>query len=312
MSEVLKVDNLTKKYGSRIAINNASFSVEEGEIVGFIGPNGSGKTTTIKCIFDLITPDCGNISICGYDTKKDREKALSFCNGIIENPEFYKYLSGKENLRIFANMYNDKISDDYLDELLNLVELYDRRNDQVGKYSLGMKQRLGVAQALLNRPKLLILDEPTNGLDPEGIILLRNIILNVAKSGTGIFVSSHQLAELDMICQKFIMISNGIIKATLTYDEMHASVQNGKISFTIETDASSIESLLGLLKEIGCEFEQDNKKVTISILEGQNKQEIIKKIVENNILIVSINDVKKTIEESFMSILGDSIKEGGN
>ena len=311
MEEVLKISNLTKNYGSRVAINDISTTVNSGEIVGFIGPNGSGKTTTIKCIFGLITPDNGDIEICGYDIKTNRETAISYVGGIIENPEFYKYLSGKENLRLFANMYNQKISDDYIDELLNLVELYDRKDDHVGKYSLGMKQRLGIAQALLNKPKLLILDEPTNGLDPEGIILLRKIIVNLSKQGTGIFISSHQLAELDMICSKFIMITKGEVKAQLSYDEIHTNIEDGKLSFIIETDEDSVEIVKDILNQNNIEFKaNDNRKITIITTDNQAKQNIIKLLVDNNVVIVSINDIKKTIEESFMSILSENVKEG--
>ena len=306
---VLKIDNLTKLYSNRAALSHASFEINEGEIVGFIGPNGSGKTTCIKSIFGLISYDEGSIEIMGISTK-DRCNALKYVNGIVENPEFYKYLTGKENLRQVANMYDGEYSDYKLDELLTLVDLYDRKDDKVGKYSLGMKQRLGVAQALINDPKVLILDEPTNGLDPEGIKLLRDIMKKVASQGTSVFVSSHQLAELDNVCDRFIIISKGQILANLTKEEIHSIGAKHDI-FIIETNKEDAIRAKEILDNSNFENQVDGKNVRVYLKDEQNKNQVIKVLVDNDIPIQSLNDIKRSLEDTFLKILNGEIKMGG-
>lgn len=307
---VLSVKNLTKMFGERCALNNATFDIKEGEIVGFIGPNGSGKTTCIKSIFGLIVPNSGEVSISGYSINENRQKALEKANGIVENPEFYKYLTGKQNLKIFANMYPFDISDEKLDELLDLVELGNRKNDKVGKYSLGMKQRLGLAQALINDPSLLILDEPTNGLDPEGIRSLRNIIVNVAKTkNVSVFISSHQLLELDTICDRFIIISKGNILANLSKEEIHSLGKN-KAMFSIKTNEESVPNAKVLFDSNNIEYVCEESKFEITLNDNQDKQQIIKMIVNNNIYVSEIYDIKTSLEDSFINILNGTTEEG--
>lgn len=193
--KVLEVKGLKKKLGKREIIKDISFSVEEGEIFGFLGPNGAGKTTTIRMLVGLINPNGGSISICGHDLKNDTEKALKEVGAVVENPELYKYLSGRENLMQIARIRN--IPKTQVDETIKLVGLENRIDDKVRKYSLGMKQRLGLAASLLSNPKLLILDEPTNGLDPSGILDFREVVKKAAKErGMAVFISSHILSEV--------------------------------------------------------------------------------------------------------------------
>ena len=171
---VLELKNVSKSFGKRKVIDNLNLEVQEGEIYGFLGPNGSGKTTTIKMILKLISSDSGEIKVNGYDTTKEFEKAMECIGAIVENPDLYKYMSGIDNLRLHARIRN--IDEKRIEEVLELVELKEREKDKVSKYSLGMKQRLGLALTLLHKPKVLILDEPTNGLDPAGIKKLRDIL----------------------------------------------------------------------------------------------------------------------------------------
>lgn len=207
---VLELENVNKTFGRRKIIDNISLSVKEGEVYGFLGPNGSGKTTTIKMILNLINRDSGIIKVNGYDTKKQFEQAMECIGGIVENPDMYKYMSGLDNLKLHARLRN--IDKKRIDEVLKLVELNGRENDKVGKYSLGMKQRLGLALTLLHKPKVLILDEPTNGLDPAGIKKLRDILKEIAhKDGVAVFVSSHILAEMQQMCDKVAVLDNGKI-----------------------------------------------------------------------------------------------------
>ena len=177
---ILQCENLNKKFGKKQILNNVSFAMEEGDILGFIGPNGAGKTTTIKLILGLQSITEGKVSINGYDIESQFTKAIEKVGAIVENPDLYMYLSGYENLKLIANLYAN-INQARIDEVVKLVRLENRIKDKVSKYSLGMRQRLGIAQAILHKPNLLILDEPTNGLDPEGIKEMRELLVDLAK-----------------------------------------------------------------------------------------------------------------------------------
>lgn len=210
---VLKVDNVFKKIKRREIIKNISFTVNKGDICGFIGPNGAGKTTLIRLITGLIKKDKGNIFLDGYDVEKDRRHALVNLGAIVQEPIFFPYLTGEKallNLALLNENMTKKERKDKVLEVLKIVGLYDRRKDKVSTYSLGMKQRLGIAQALLNNPKIIILDEPANGLDPMGMIELRELILKLNKEkGITFFISSHLLDELQKICNKLVVIRTG-------------------------------------------------------------------------------------------------------
>lgn len=177
MKKLLECQDLCKSFGKKQILKNVSFELDEGDILAFIGPNGSGKTTTIKLILGLQGIDKGSVNINGFDIKKDFVKAIEKVGAIVENPDTYMYLSGWDNLKLTANMYKN-ISDEAIKDIVKLVDLETRIHDKVSKYSLGMRQRLGIARALINKPNILILDEPTNGLDPEGIKDLRNLLKN--------------------------------------------------------------------------------------------------------------------------------------
>ena len=230
--EILKCENLCKSFGKRQILNNVSLEVNQGDILGFIGPNGAGKTTTIKLILGLQSIDSGTVKINGYDIQKEFEKAIEKVGTIVENPDLYMYLSGYDNLKLISNMYKN-IDKKRIDEVVKLVKLEQRINDKVSKYSLGMRQRLGIAQALLHKPNLLILDEPTNGLDPEGIKELRELIKDLAeKENMAIVISSHNLSELESFCNKVTIIKNGKIVETSTINE----VKKVEHSYIIELD----------------------------------------------------------------------------
>ena len=206
---VLECKNLKKKFGKKEIIKGVSFKIDEGDILGFIGPNGAGKTTTIKLILGLHKIDEGTVLINGYDIKKDFVKAIEKVGTIVENPDMYMYLSGRKNLELVANLYKG-ITNQRINEIIKLVGLENRIDDKVSKYSLGMRQRLGIAQAIIHNPNLLVLDEPTNGLDPEGIIDLRNLLKKLARNEKmAILISSHNLLELESFCNKVCIIQNG-------------------------------------------------------------------------------------------------------
>jgi ABC-2 type transport system ATP-binding protein len=301
--KVLEVKGLKKKLGKREIIKDISFSVEEGEIFGFLGPNGAGKTTTIRMLVGLINPNEGSISICGHDLKNDTEKALKEVGAVVENPELYKYLSGRENLMQIARIRN--ISKSQVDDTIKLVGLENRIDDKVRKYSLGMKQRLGLAASLLSNPKLLILDEPTNGLDPSGILDFREIVKKAAKErGLAVFISSHILSEVQNLCDRVAFINHGTIK----------SVEN-VVDQSMETDTDII--CLKLLQKIdvdkllSIEYINSAREIEdgIEIILLSNKtSELIKYLVNNNYDIQEVFKLRKGLEQRYMELVEGGIR----
>ena len=209
--KILEVENLNKSFGKNKILNDINITIYESDIVGLIGPNGAGKTTLIKTILNLYYPSSGKIKICGYEIKKDFELVMFKVSSLVETPDLYQNLSGLQNLKMTMIMNNIK-DYEYMEKIIKLLKLNNRINDKVKKYSLGMKQRLALANALIKKPQFLILDEPTNGLDPLGIKELRDIIKFVNESfNTTILISSHILSEIENICDEIIIIDNGYI-----------------------------------------------------------------------------------------------------
>lgn len=216
---ILKVEGLSKSFKKRKVVDNVSFESKEGEILGFLGANGAGKTTTIRMITGLINCDNGNVIIDGYNIKNDFEKAMDNVGAIVEIPFLYEYMTGIENIKLFAKLY--KASEEGVQEAIRVSGLKERLNDKVKEYSLGMKQRIGLAVALMKQPKLLILDEPTNGLDPMGIKDLREFLKDLAHNkNISVVVSSHILMEMEQLCDRVVIISDGKIICTKTMDEI--------------------------------------------------------------------------------------------
>lgn len=219
---ILSVKNLSKSFGKRKAVDSLSFEIRAGEIFGFLGPNGAGKSTAIRAMLSLIKPDSGDIEIFGKSIRKYHNSALQEVGALVERPDFYEYLSAYKNLSLLAAM--DKVSKERILEVLEIVGLADRAKDKVRAFSQGMKQRLGIAQALLSKPKLLILDEPTNGLDPRGMKEVRDLILKLAEEGITILLSSHLLHEIEQICTTMAIINLGkLIKIGSVHDLFNES-----------------------------------------------------------------------------------------
>jgi len=302
---VLKISHLSKHLGSRLILNDISLEVNSGEIFGFLGPNGSGKTTTIKVVLGLLSLERGEIEICGHNIKKEFKEAMSNIGGIIESPEMYGYLSGLENLKQYVRMYDD-VPESRIDEVVELVGLTDRIKDKVSKYSLGMKQRLGLAQALLNKPKLLILDEPTNGLDPVGIKDLRDILKKVSHDeGTAVFISSHQLAELDLMCDRFGVIDKGKLIAVRKIEEIRTDESQNIEEFDIVTELASVEKACDIVVRLGNTFSVSENKIRITAdinAGGKGMSDTVRELVIDGVPILSANPVKHSLEDAFIKI----------
>ena len=299
--EVLKCEGLHKSISKKEIIKGISFDIKEGEILGFIGPNGAGKTTTIKLIIGLQHFSEGKIEINGFDIKKDFEKAIQKVGTIVENPDLYMYMTGYNNLKLVANLYED-IDKKRIEEVTKLVGLENRINDKVSKYSLGMRQRLGIAQAILHKPNLLILDEPTNGLDPEGIKQIRDLIAKLAKEeNMAIMISSHNLAEIENVCNKICIIQNGKIVEQSNIEKVKKEASNGE--YIIEVDD------IDKLKEIlGADVKEENGKVVITSTR-EEIPDVIKKVVDNNIKIYSVTENILSLEEAFLKKTGGNVIE---
>lgn len=303
--KVLEVNDLHKKIGKREIIKGVSFSVEEGEIFGFLGPNGAGKTTTIRMLVGLIKPTSGSISICGHDLKNESIKALGEVGAVVENPELYKYLSGRENLMQIARIR--KISKEDVLDTIKLVGLENRIDDTVRKYSLGMKQRLGLAASLLSSPKLLILDEPTNGLDPSGILDFREVVKNAARQrGMAVFVSSHILSEVQNLCDTVAFINDGVIKAVESV--VNNSMKTEKDFITLVTSNKN-EEVINILDNL--EFVQSSKvteKGIEIILEANGTSKLVKALVKEDFNIDEIYKERRGLEQRYMELVEGGIR----
>ena len=301
METILKCEKLCKTFGKKEILKNVSLEVKQGDILGFIGPNGAGKTTTIKLILGLQSITSGKVNINGYDIEKEFKHAIKKVGAIVENPDMYMYLSGYQNLELVANLYKG-VTKGRIDEVVKLVKLEKRINDKVSKYSLGMRQRLGIAQAILHKPNLLILDEPTNGLDPEGIKEMRELLVNLAtKEKMAILISSHNLAELDNFCNKVCIIKNGEVIETSEISKIKKEASQELKIFEVD----DINLAKKVLKEIVI---LDESKFELKISKDE-VPDVIKKLVENKVKIYEVKQEEKTLEDAFFEKTGGNVIE---
>lgn len=297
----VRLENVTKIIGKKTIIDQISFEIYPGEVFGFLGPNGAGKTTTIRMLVGLIKPTSGKVEICGFDAGKQFVKAMQRLGSIVENPELYKYLSGRENLQIFARMLPG-VDEERIQEVIDLVDLTARVDDQVRTYSLGMRQRLGIAQALLGRPDVLILDEPTNGLDPMGIKDLRTFIRKlVDETGLSVLVSSHILSEIELLADRVAIMSHGKIVKTGSVSDLVNSLSSG-----VDWRVSDSFRALAILNESphvqAAELYDDH---TIHTLMDESKTFILNEaLLKAGIEVWTIERKVQTLEDLFISLTG--------
>ncbi|ART76716.1 ABC transporter ATP-binding protein [Sutcliffiella horikoshii] len=299
MSQVpaLQVENLTKSIKGKPIVKDVSFTLVPGEVFGFLGPNGAGKTTTIRMIVGLISPTSGRIKINGKNVRTDFTEAMKHLGCIVENPELYSYLTGWENLEHFARM-DKTIPKSRLDEVITLVGLSNRIHDRVSTYSLGMRQRLGIAQALLGKPKVLILDEPTNGLDPAGIREMREFIRQLAREeNLSVLVSSHLLSEIQLMCDRVAIISKGSVLRTDSVQNLLAEKER------VIWKAEPLPLAKQLLSEETLVTEGTHETL-ITLLDEQLLPEWNAKLVRNGVKVKEMRTQLPTLEDLFLEVTG--------
>lgn len=301
---ILQMNNVTKKIGAVTIIERISLELKRGEVFGFLGPNGAGKTTTIRMMVGLMKITDGEILINGHSVARDFENAISHVGGIIENPEMYKFLSGYDNLIHYGRMVPG-IKKQRINEIVELVGLEKRIHEKVKTYSLGMRQRLGLAQALLHSPSLLILDEPTNGLDPAGIREIRAYIRKIAKEeNITVFVSSHLLGEMQLMCDRIGVIHHGKLISVDSVNAMVESTSEKKVIFEVSPLVESLTAVKGNFPKR--EVQEQNGKLVFTINKKETA-EITRFFVENGFDVTEIVREEKTLEEKFMEITGGDL-----
>lgn len=293
MEKVLEINHLTKKFGKMTAVDNLSFSVEKGNVYGLLGPNGSGKSTTLGMILNVVNPTDGQWRWFG---KEHSIESLKKVGAIIEHPNFYPYLSAEKNLEIVAQIKGADKSK--IDEKLEIVGLLDRKKDKFSTFSLGMKQRLAIAAAMLNDPEVLILDEPTNGLDPQGIIKIREIILEIAAKGTTIILASHLLDEVERVCSHVVILEKGKTLYSGRVDEMTASFGYFELNSNSNQNLkSALESMVFFEKVV------DNGIYLKAILKEDLSAETLNQLLfEKGIVLNHLVKRKESLENQFLQI----------
>ncbi|MDR6552155.1 ABC transporter ATP-binding protein [Paenibacillus qinlingensis] len=299
LTPIVQVDQISKRIGSKTIIDKLSFDVPRGEVFGFLGPNGAGKTTTIRMMVGLMSISEGDIRIGGYSIRTHFEQAIRHIGAIVENPEMYKFLSGYKNLVHYARMIPG-IDENRIDEVIDLVGMSNRIHDKVKTYSLGMRQRLGIAQALLHKPSVLILDEPTNGLDPAGIRELRDHLRKLTRDeGISVIVSSHLLAEMELMCDRVAIIQNGKLVDVRLIKEYVQEDGKQRVVFEVET----VEQAMKLASEQHMQVEIVDDELVMD-LDKQETAEWNRRFVEAGIAVYGIRKTAKSLEDQFLEMTG--------
>lgn len=293
MTNILRTDKLSKKYGNLQVLNGVSLSVEKGAIFGILGPNGSGKTTTLSILLDVIPQEAGTFQWFEKDSNYLNRKKIG---SLLETPNFYPYLSAKKNLQIVAQIKGVPYAE--IDGVLKTVGLLDRKNDNFNTYSLGMKQRLAIASALLGNPEVLLLDEPTNGLDPQGIAEIRNLIQAVAEKGLTIILASHMLDEVEKVCTHVAILKKGVLLVQGKVDEILSE------DSMIELMAENTDALLQALREnpLIIEIKKELDKIVIKLSKPVSNAEINQYLFQNGVTLTHLVAKKKNLEKQFLEI----------
>ncbi|EAD9123819.1 ABC transporter ATP-binding protein [Listeria monocytogenes] len=294
---VLKLEHVTKKIGQKNIVHDISFDIHKGEVFGLLGPNGAGKTTIIRSIVGLIRRSEGTVFINGKNVDTEYKAAISEVGAIIENPEFYMYISGWANLKQFARMSQKNITDEHIREIVELVKLTGAIDQKVKTYSLGMRQRLGVAQALIHSPALLILDEPTNGLDPQGMAEFRTLIRDLATKGTSVLISSHLLSEIQQITDRFAIINKGVLTHT---EKMSDLLENHVAAYKLKvSDPVATTTVLTTLPVKLVAQKEDLFKIEVA---HEDVHLIARALIQANIDLLEMVPLQASLEERFLEL----------
>ncbi|MGN8647324.1 ABC transporter ATP-binding protein [Gracilibacillus sp. HCP3S3_G5_1] len=301
MEYIVQTNNLTKKFGKELAVNGVDLQIPKGEVYGFLGPNGAGKSTTIRMLLGLMKPTSGKVEIFGKDLKSERLNILKKVGSLVENPSYYPHLTARENLEAIRKIVG--VPKSRIEETLSIVRLQDAANKKVKGFSLGMKQRLGIAAALLNNPELLILDEPTNGLDPSGIIEIRELIKSLPeKYGMTILISSHLLSEMDQIATRVGIITKGKMIFQDSIEEMRMFAQQQVI-----LKVGQEEQAWRILLANGIKAELAEGAILLSDSSDQQVADTVRLLVQQNISIYRVEDNKKSLEDIFLQMTKEEL-----
>jgi len=295
LETILTLKNLDKKFGRVHAVNNLSFDIKKGNVYGILGPNGSGKSTTLGIILNVVNKTSGEFT--WFDGNLSTHQALKKVGAIIERPNFYPYMTASQNLSLICKIKG--VSSEKIEEKLKIVNLYQRRNSKFSAFSLGMKQRMAIASALLNDPEILILDEPTNGLDPQGIHEIRQIIQQVAKNGTTILLASHLLDEVEKVCSHVVVIREGIKLYSGRVDEMTAS--KGLFELKTTTEKTKLLTLLEQHQGIGS-VKEEGEFIIAYLAEEMESTEINAFLFKNGITVSHLVKRKPSLEQQFLDL----------
>ena len=299
METILSLKNLDKKFGRVHAVNSLSFDIQKGNVYGILGPNGSGKSTTLGIILNVVNKTSGEFS--WFDGNLSTHQALKKVGAIIERPNFYPYMTAIQNLSLICKIKD--ISTEKIEEKLKIVNLFERRNSKFKTYSLGMKQRLAIASALLNNPEILILDEPTNGLDPQGIHEIREIIQKIAKNGTTILLASHLLDEVEKVCSHVVVIRDGVKLYSGRVDKMSAS--HGLFELNTNDPKNKLISILNNNSHIGS-VKEEGDYIIAYLTEEMEASEINNYLFKNGITVSHLVKRKPSLEEQFLDLTNNN------
>lgn len=300
---MIEVKNLTKRFGENTAVDGLSFTINDGEVFGFLGPNGAGKTTTIRLLTSLIKPSSGSASVNGLDVVNDSVRVRETVGILTENPSLYERMSAIENLQFFAEAYgvDKKIRNQRIEELLKFFDLWERRNEKVGGYSKGMKQKLAIARALVHEPKILFLDEPTSGLDPVAAKEIRDLIKEMStKEKRTVLLCTHHLEDAEKLANRVLIINKGKMVAMGTPGELEKDTSK---SINVEIRLENADEVVNALQSMS--FRQNDAALIFSLKDISEIPDIVKKIVDAGGKILSVEQEKSTLEDVYLKIMGE-------